>query len=620
MQNYNRPNITIIGHQTSSQAFATPHRFTLIALIVAISYLIMQHNSFTSVVVHLNLPGNDDLTRLLSVRDLLAGQAWFDTTQYNFVPPEGVSLHWSRYVDVGIVGLQWVLGLFLEAADAERWSVAIWPVFLFLLFGFISAGTMIRLYGFQAATFTLLLLITTGVLPLNYFAIGRIDHHNVQMVLMLVSAVLLTKEKQFILNSTLAGSFAALSLAVGLEGLLFFLVAGMFLLWHAILGTSGGRDQFFGFGLGIGVLTPLLYVGQISSAQWMQHHCDALSPPLLWSTSVAFLFSLIFYGIVPHLKTVPKRSLVALALLTASIFVLWPQLAACAEGPYGQLPDDLRRLALGKILEARPVTEVPVGIITHLLPTLACLFIAVYVLTIVNPLMYDRAALKGGWLFVSLLAVTTAGLMFQVRFAVLVFVVMPLVFGFTVSMLLKAPLASGGRIRIILLGFLLLTVLLNLPVAALTYKLTNFLDSTATVTQAVAKSKDNTIGTTKQRESLCRSSEVLIDLNKIPSGRVLSPINLGPAIALHTHHTALSAPYHRSVVAMENGFRVMGLPEEAFLDALQTVNADFLLICQGFNYGSNAITSDLAVGHTRDWAEPFPNVEGPLLLFRIRLD
>jgi hypothetical protein len=41
----------------------------------------------------------------LSVRDWLKGQGWFDMSNGRVLPPEGVSLHWSRYVDLGIAGV-----------------------------------------------------------------------------------------------------------------------------------------------------------------------------------------------------------------------------------------------------------------------------------------------------------------------------------------------------------------------------------------------------------------------------------------------------------------------------------------------------------------------------------
>jgi hypothetical protein len=36
--------------------------------------------------------------RLVEVRDLIAGQGWFDLTQHRLDPP-GVSIHWSRVID-----------------------------------------------------------------------------------------------------------------------------------------------------------------------------------------------------------------------------------------------------------------------------------------------------------------------------------------------------------------------------------------------------------------------------------------------------------------------------------------------------------------------------------------
>jgi hypothetical protein len=43
--------------------------------------------------------------RFLSVRDWLNGQGWFDMSNNRVLPPEGMSLHWSRYVDLGIAGV-----------------------------------------------------------------------------------------------------------------------------------------------------------------------------------------------------------------------------------------------------------------------------------------------------------------------------------------------------------------------------------------------------------------------------------------------------------------------------------------------------------------------------------
>ncbi len=47
-----------------------------------------------------NFHEGDDIMRLLEVRDWLAGQSWFDVSQYRIDAPYGAGMHWSRLVDV----------------------------------------------------------------------------------------------------------------------------------------------------------------------------------------------------------------------------------------------------------------------------------------------------------------------------------------------------------------------------------------------------------------------------------------------------------------------------------------------------------------------------------------
>ncbi len=71
----------------------------------------------------LNFRDPDDALRLVQVRDLLAGQSWFDLTQHRIHPPAGVPMHWSRLVDLPIAlllaGLKPLLGTWL----AERATI-----------------------------------------------------------------------------------------------------------------------------------------------------------------------------------------------------------------------------------------------------------------------------------------------------------------------------------------------------------------------------------------------------------------------------------------------------------------------------------------------------------------
>src|SRR5688572_4635439 len=44
----------------------------------------------------------DNAMRLVRVRDLIAGQGWFDSIQYRLNPPDGTPMHWARWVDAAI--------------------------------------------------------------------------------------------------------------------------------------------------------------------------------------------------------------------------------------------------------------------------------------------------------------------------------------------------------------------------------------------------------------------------------------------------------------------------------------------------------------------------------------
>src|SRR4051812_35745194 len=74
------------------------------------------------------LPDGDDYMRLQQVRDLLAGQSWFDLHQYRYVPPVGAPMHWSRLVDIPIAALILIFRPFAGQLIAERITEIVVPL------------------------------------------------------------------------------------------------------------------------------------------------------------------------------------------------------------------------------------------------------------------------------------------------------------------------------------------------------------------------------------------------------------------------------------------------------------------------------------------------------------
>ena len=101
---------------------------------------------------------NDSLLRLVEVRDLLAGQGWFDLHQYRMGVEGGFVMHWSRLVDAPIAAIvlaaEAVTG---NRALSEAVASVLWPLLL---------------YGLTVFVLIRLISIPDAVLPADGRGIG----------------------------------------------------------------------------------------------------------------------------------------------------------------------------------------------------------------------------------------------------------------------------------------------------------------------------------------------------------------------------------------------------------------------------------------------------------------
>src|SRR5690606_5484589 len=135
-------------------------------------------------------PDNDDVMRLVQVRDFLNGQGWFDLMQYRLGLEGGTLMHWSRLIDLPIAGLILFFGLFLSPQSAEALALTVWPL---LLVGpsMAAMGLAGRRIGGQQGMHIAMALTALLVATGNRFLPGAIDHHNVQLVLIAILTAML---------------------------------------------------------------------------------------------------------------------------------------------------------------------------------------------------------------------------------------------------------------------------------------------------------------------------------------------------------------------------------------------------------------------------------------------
>ena len=104
-------------------------------------------------------PDPDDVLRLVQVRDLLAGQLWFDLTQHRLdAPGGGVPMHWSRLVDIPLAGLILVLAPLFGQPLAESITLVAVPLLVFACALLLVGRQAARLCGAASVPYACLAL------------------------------------------------------------------------------------------------------------------------------------------------------------------------------------------------------------------------------------------------------------------------------------------------------------------------------------------------------------------------------------------------------------------------------------------------------------------------------
>lgn len=293
------------------------------------------------------LGDTDDNMRIMQVRAWLHGQGWYDLRNYRMNPPFGANIHWSRLVDLPIAGL--ILGLrpFLGGAGAERWAAAIAPMLPYLLLLFSIALIARRLLGPSAYLLAFCALFFAGSNN-GMFTPERIDHHGWQLALLALSISAIADPRR-LRGGLVLGISTALSLAIGLEMLIYLALAGvaMVLFWVEAVEE---RDRLGAYALSLGGATAFCFLIFASNDNW-NAVCDALSPVWLSDALVgsAAMFALAW------LSPASWKSRLTLALgaglIVAAFHALtWPHCLQRLEG----VSPEVEQLWLSHVKEARP--------------------------------------------------------------------------------------------------------------------------------------------------------------------------------------------------------------------------------------------------------------------------
>lgn len=548
----------------------------------------------------LELGDTDDAMRMAQVRDLLAGQSWWDLSQYRVNPAGGgVLMHWSRIVDAPLAAGILLLKPLFGQAMAETIMMTLWPPMLGAALSVACALGYRNLPDRRIAYVVPLFLIMSGFIVMQFRPL-RVDHHGWQILFAMLIIWQALRPASWPAG-LLGGLFAAALLAVSIEGLpIVALFAGLAALRWALHGRTDDRARLCGYMgalAGGALLLQFLTRGPLGLAEtW----CDSLSAPYMaaFVAGTAVIFAAARANPAP--RWVRFLLLGGAGVLAAGALV-WTE-PQCANGPFASLDPIVVEYWYRNILEGQPLwASRPFDSIHVLVPSLVGL---------AGSLLAWRVATtaddRRNWatLIVALLGAAVLSLLVLRSVSTAHLFALPgcawlglrawaraRAIGSTVLRILASAMAA---LSLPLLGSIAVAIPLGWAFPALH-----------------ADEEESAVAT--PFEQTCLDPATIAALNRMPPTTILTPIDLGAPIIFWTRHSLVATGHHRNKEAMADTIRVfVGDPAKA--EALvRKQKATLIIFCRSANdldqyrrARKDALAAQLYAGKPPAWLEALP--------------
>lgn len=560
------------------------------------------------------LPDTDDNMRMSQVRALMAGQGWYDLRQYKLNPPYGFNMHWSRLVDLPIVGLEMIARPFVGAKTAEYFAAAVAPILPLWVAMIAMSLTVRRMIAPMAFVVAVALMLCCGG-TLTMFMPMRIDHHGWQLAfLVLTVAGLADPDPRR--GGIVMGLASAASLIIGLELIPFLVVIGAasVLRW---VWQPEDRERLSWYGIALALGSALGYLGFASydNAALLHGHprCDVLSPVYLTTMVAAGWVA----WLLPQLRRGDWRlrlgtATVAGAVLAGGFALFAPQ---CLGRPE-QVSPELYKSWLSLINEAKPLytRDWQTVVVMAALPIVG---VAGALFASVRAWRTDRFAV---WAPIALISFLSLVLLFwQVRLGPAA-QLMAVPGATALAWTLLPRLRGSGSVLVRTLGVVAAVLVLSgLAVPAL-------LDATARLGWLPPEKNPTRSKAIDHANGACPTLPAMHPIAMLPATTIFTFVDLGPRLITVTHHRAVAGPYHRNgdaILDVHHAFD--GTPEVAHA-IIEKHGATLLMTCPNMSESTvyrsrspNGFYSQLAGGKKFAWLVPVPLPAGsPLLLWQVK--
>jgi hypothetical protein len=486
----------------------------------------------------------DDQLRLVQLRDFLAGQSWFDTTQYRMNLPEGAPMHWSRLIELPLALIVSLFAPLIGTARAEMLAGTIVPLGCLGGIAFMASAIARRFAGNFAAIIAVILTFLAPAVLIQTRPM-RIDHHGWQAVMAMLGLWSL-----FWLSRKWGGVVLGLALAtwlhISMEGVP--IAAGFFLFlgcrWIFGWDKSDGKgERLFWTLLSFAAASPLLFFGTQSSGLFATNHCDTISPMHIGAIMLgsAIMLGAIHVGLEKPIQRLAVTAVAGIAVI-ACLLLIAP---VCAGGAFAGLDPLVRDYWYVNVSEGLPIwrqdSEAAWTLIAGALAGVVALFAVL------------RRDGDPEWRTLDFFVIAATLLSFFVFRTVTVaaaFAVIPV--SIWIAQFAERWRKSEAPVQ--RMGFVVLILFLAIP-GAVVGPLVGKLTAEAETKVAAKNGGDG---------EKCESVDSVRKLSMLPDSNLIAPFDMGPAILLTTRHYVLASSHHRNAVGMRDQIEIFrSVPEKS---------------------------------------------------------
>ena len=553
--------LTAAGHPERMWPLAWPERVPLFAWcvlgVVLFGAIIF---GFESSRLITSLGDTDDATRMVEVRELIAGAPWLDTTLPRFGGPDLLVSHWSRLVDAPLAALLSTFELVLPPAEAEFAVRAVWPLLVLLAFVYLVARE-VEIRGGRSAALVAILLTVTCLFGITQFLPGRIDHHNVLILCAVVGILRLARSFNDPNAGWSAGVFLGLGTAVGYEALALTVAS----LGSAVVFGTLPRRSLLGPSRAATTFAATLAIAlslTTASGALLASRCDALSINLVVLAATAALGVCGVQAFETALSLAIKLALLTVAGIAGLALYALAE-PACLAGPFGQVDPALIPVWLGGVSETQSM--VSLGSKLPLLGGVTLVYFLVGANCGFRLMQTDRDAGLRFHVITFFVAIPLS--VWQIKLVpYATFLPIPLIALWLARPPLKKQSHAGNRkAATIAIGILL-------AIAVASYALLKLAGPSMRRMKEATAPVEN-----------CIATAAIAPLANLPKGLAVADVNLGPFLVALTHLDVLAAPYHRLGKSILEADRILHAPPQEAEQRLRALGARYVITCKGLN-------------------------------------